>query len=263
MLRHLATLHRESQPNGRLESIKWFVKSAAAKDFLLPAMLIALDLHFDNAGQGPSGGRRDSDYTPFWSREKRQEMICSLELTRDVWKGLTDSSVEALKAYNIINVMLTKIKSSGDPDGPETSVMFGGRDSMGTQPAQSAGMALGMLSSGGMMAEPSTTFSGVQTSVSPRYAAAVNLNYGAALAGMGPSPGSSTTTAMGGGVTASEFPNPMLGFDGGQSPLSMFDSMASSAVDYSSNFDWVRDLCRQALAAFIDHQLTRCDAGVV
>ncbi|KAK4235790.1 fungal-specific transcription factor domain-containing protein [Achaetomium macrosporum] len=236
-LRHLATLHRESQPNGRLESIKWFVKSAAAKDFLLPAMLIALDLHFDNAGQGPAGGRRDSHYTRFWTREQRQEMISSLELTRDVWKGLTDSSIEAVKAYNIINVMLTKIKSSGDADGPAASGIFGSRESTGMQPEHSAAMTPGMFSGGGMMPEPSSAFSGVQTSVSPTYGA-VSLNFGAALGGMGPSPGSSTSTAMGSGVTASEFPNPMLGFDGGQSPLSMFDSMASSNMDYSSNFDW-------------------------
>jgi len=81
-LRHLATLNRESQVDGRLRSIKWFVTSIATRDFLLPAMLIVLDLHFDNQTE-KSGERRDSHNLHFWTREQRQEMIseCPIRAT--------------------------------------------------------------------------------------------------------------------------------------------------------------------------------------
>lgn len=225
-LRHLATLHRESQPNGRLQSIKWYVTSVATKDFLLPAMLIALDLHFDNEAQR-SGERQSSHSLYFWTREQREEMIRSLEQTIEIWKGLVDTSIEAVKASNVLEVMLAKIKSFVRPDSvgasPPEAVMrndfFGSVDSGVSQPEHSAAMTLGMLSSGN---HPSGNLSSAFETVQ--------------------SPGGTTYSALDLGLksdagAASDFANASL-LDGVQSPLSMFNSMAHSGMDFGSNFDW-------------------------
>jgi len=232
-LRHLATLHRASQPNGRLHSIKWFVTSAATKDFLLPAMLIALDLHYDNVGQCPTG-RQDTQSLQFWTWAQRQEMIRSLEVTRDIWKGLADISIEAVKASNTLEVMLVKIKSFGGAGGPTGSAVnpmdsgqLGARGSTELQPEHSAALTLGMLS-GGPIPGPSAAFDGVQAPVTTGYGAPSLSPDGPNMGGVGV-----------GGVVAPEFAGPVLGFDGAPSPLTMFDSMANGNMDFSSNFDWV------------------------
>src|SRR3569833_1048155 len=122
-LRHLQVLHRESQNSGRLRSIKWYVVSIATKDFLLPAMLIALELHFDNVAER-SRERQDSQSMFFWTPEQRAEMVSCLEKTRDIWEGLADGSVEAFKAFNILRIVLGKIKQPSSsptlspPDDP-------------------------------------------------------------------------------------------------------------------------------------------------
>ena len=236
-LRHLATLHRASQPNGRLHSVKWFFTSVATKDFLLPAMLIALDLHFDNAAQR-AGERRDSQSLHFWTREQREEMITLLEMTRDVWKGLADISIEAIKASNTIEVMLTKIKSSAGGDrlkeSLEEAVTAGHFEAAGSaelRPEHSAAMTLGMLSSG-TMPNPTAGFNAVQSPGGTVYGA---FDPSLDRASTGPS----TSTGIG-GIAGSEFSNAMLGFDTAQSPLTMFDNMASTNMDLSgNNFDWV------------------------
>jgi hypothetical protein len=242
-LRQLASVHRESQPNGRLHSVKWFFTSIATKDFLLPAMLIALDLHFDNVGQR-SAVQQDAHSLYFWTRAQRQEMIDSLELTRNIWKGMADVSIEAVKASNTLEIMLTKIKSFGGADGPTSPVETppgaepaGARGSSEHQPERSATRTLGLLSDG-VVSGPSAPFNGAQGPLDTTYGA-LNINLGSGSTGLSPGMGSSTSTGIG-NVAAPDFSNPMLGFDGGQSPLTMFDNMASHNIDFSTNFDWVR-----------------------
>lgn len=266
MLRHLATLHRESEPNGRLHSIKWFVTSVATKDFLLPAMLIALDLHFDNASQR-STGQQDAQSLHFWTREQRQEMISSLEVIRDIWKGLGDISIEAFKASNTLEVMLVKIKSfsaADDPISPTERAAVpsapNSRASAELQPEHSAALTLGMLS-GGAMPGPSAAYN-VATmpgSMGTTYGRS-NMGLDTANAGVSPSTGPSTSTGMG-SATALDFSNPMLGFDGAPSPLTMFDNMASNNMDFSNNFDWVRILargCASSTTRRVHSPLTGC-----
>ncbi|KAK0703833.1 hypothetical protein B0T26DRAFT_658508 [Lasiosphaeria miniovina] len=233
-LRHLETLHRESQPTGRLRSIKWFVTSVATKDFLLPAMIIILDLHFDNVAER-SQGRQDSQSLYFLTPEQRMEMIRSLELTRDIWKGLADGSMEAVKASNILEIMLEKIKSpvpgSGQSGPPEVTVRDGlfGTVEANMQPEHSAAMTLGMLS-GGVGPNPGEPFGMVQ---SPG---------GAAYTAIDPALGPTAASAGIGSGVSQDFSNETLGMEGAPSPFSMFNNMASnnnSNMDFtSSNFDW-------------------------
>ena len=238
-LRHLATLHRESQPNGRLRSIKWFVTSIATKDFLLPAMLIVLDLHFDNMAE-KSGERQDSQSLYFWTPEQRMEMISSLELTRDIWKGLADGSMEAVKASNILDIMLQKIKSptssslsnpmpAKQPEVPIKVGMFGFDGSSPMQPEHSAAVTLGMLSGGaGAAPNAAAPFDTVQSPGGTSYPPLDIMDLATSGSGAG----------AGTGMTP-DFSGEGLGGAGAASPFSMFNSMAGNNVDFGGNFDWV------------------------
>ncbi|KAK3330259.1 fungal-specific transcription factor domain-containing protein [Apodospora peruviana] len=228
-LRHLATLHRESQPNGRLRSIKWFVTSIATKDFLLPAMLIVLDLHFDNMAER-SGERQNSQSLYFWTLEQRMEMISSLELTRDIWKGLADGSMEAVKASNILEIMLEKINSPTGSGGassnpaeiPMKGEPFGFTGSPDMQPEHSAAVTLGLLS-GGVAPSAGSSFS---TAQSPGGSSYPPLDIGLGSSGSG----------SGSGMTP-DFSGGGLGAAGPASPFSMFNG---GNVDFGvgTNFDW-------------------------
>ncbi|PNY24055.1 transcriptional regulatory protein [Tolypocladium capitatum] len=122
-LAHLQTLHRESQGNGRLRAVSWYVKSTATKEFTLPAMLVVLDLHYDNMA-AESGAPRDHDGAFLWTPEQRSRMIGTLEDAGRIWKSLADSSMEAFKASKVLEIMLQKIKdparSANGPIPPRT-----------------------------------------------------------------------------------------------------------------------------------------------
>ncbi|KAK3074066.1 hypothetical protein LTS18_014320, partial [Coniosporium uncinatum] len=45
MLQHQVSLHRESQPGGRLRNVKWFSSSLTTQQFLLAGMIVCLDLY--------------------------------------------------------------------------------------------------------------------------------------------------------------------------------------------------------------------------
>ncbi|KAF4976537.1 hypothetical protein FZEAL_6809 [Fusarium zealandicum] len=112
-LDHLAVLHRESQSNGRLRAVGWYVKSIATKDFTLPAMLLILDLHYDNLASQTSTPPDNEGASP-WNAEQRARMIGSLDSAKEIWKTLADTSMEAFKATKVIDIMLEKIR---DPTG--------------------------------------------------------------------------------------------------------------------------------------------------
>ncbi|GAB1311164.1 Pyrrolocin cluster transcription factor fsdR [Madurella fahalii] len=224
MLRHLATLHHESQPGGRLQPIQWYVTSVATKDFLLPAMLVALDLHFDKAAQR-SGDRQDSQNLQFWTKEQHEEMVNSLELTKEIWKGLSDTSIEALKASKVLEIMLAKIKSSASTDVP------GAASSSEPQPEHSAAMTLGILSNG-MVHDAPASFNSTRSAAGTMYP---GFHPTLDMAGAGFELGTSTGI---GATVASDFPSVAPGLDGGQSPLSMFGNMADSSMGLAGDFDW-------------------------
>ena len=233
-LRHLSTLHRESQPNGRLRSIRWFVLSIATKDFLLPAMLIVLDLHFDDEARR-SGERRDLHNLQFWTQEQRQEMVSSLEMTRGIWKGLAESSntsMEAVKASNILEVMLQKLKRPSGQGGENgqtsreapTQPLFTGEE---MQPEHSAAMTLNMLS-GGVMAVPPAVTDTIQSPGGTTYTG-FDMGLGSSASGSG----SGMTPDFGNDTT-------MIGGEGPASPFtSMFNGMTGNGMDFTASFDWV------------------------
>ncbi|ROW01611.1 hypothetical protein VSDG_02037 [Cytospora chrysosperma] len=228
MLRHLIVLHRESQPDGRLRSIKWYVASIATKEFLLPSMLVLLDLHYDKQAEA-AGQRHASQALYFWTPEQRMEMIRSLEATRDIWEGMADGSMEAVKAYNIINLMLKKIQSPAPesaagvqvPPVPMRDDLFSNMGGTSLEPEQSAAMTLGMMSSGGLT--PNTV---------------------AALGGTVQSPGGTTYPPLdlsvppgGEGMGMTPDYTGDLGLNPG-SPFSSIFGNLGNGMDMGQNFDW-------------------------
>ncbi|KAM0332229.1 hypothetical protein ACHAQA_002505 [Verticillium albo-atrum] len=213
-LQHLATLHRESQPNGRLRSVKWYINSTATKDFLLPAMIVVMDLHIDKR---EAGQRRESEGAFFWTPEQRMNMLGNLELTRDVWKGLADTSIEAFKAYKVLNIMLEKIRSP-EPAAPfpEGTDPFSADDpAQDMHPEHSAAVTLGMLS-GGMT--PNTA--AVLATMQPEQGTFGDVDYG----------------MTGGTGMTPNFPQD-IDMNVPQSPFSMFGNLEAGG-DLMANFDW-------------------------
>ncbi|OLN88734.1 putative transcriptional regulatory protein C1F7.11c 1 [Colletotrichum chlorophyti] len=217
-LRHLITLDRESQPTGRLRSLRWFVNSIATKDFLLSAMLVAFDLHFDRVAE-TSNDRRASEAAMFWTPEQRSEMITNLELTRNIWKGLADGSIEAYKASKVLDIMMEKIKSPDAGQEPFKTEMFASFDSgPEMQPEHNAAMTLGMLS-GGMTPNTAAAIENSMQGVSNFG----GMDFGVSL----PMTGTGMTPNYSGD----------LNMNNAGSPFSMFTNLEAGA-DFPANFDW-------------------------
>lgn len=256
MLHHLATLHRETRPQGRLRSIQWYVASIATKEFLLPAMLVLLDLHYDNQAER-SGERQDSHSMYFWTPEQHLEMVRSLETARDIWEGMRDGSMEAVKAYNVVKIMLDKMQTpttASSSSGPSPAVqqqqqqaaslarddIFAGLGGADMQPEHSAAMTLGMMSSGGL---------------TPNTAAA----FGSAVQ----SPGGTTYSAMDLSVPVGEKTGLTPDFSGdlGLNPGSPFSSMFNqmgSGLEMGQNFDWVSNVENPARSYLSDMLWDSC-----
>ncbi|KAI1209421.1 fungal-specific transcription factor domain-containing protein [Annulohypoxylon truncatum] len=216
ILKHLRTIYRECQPNGRLRSMKWYI-SATSKDTLLPTMLVVLDLHHDH---GPHSKRQGCQAGVFWTPEQRQEMLASLEEVSEIWKSLSHESVEAYKAANILEIMLGKLKNpdtgpagaGGSSVPPESLFSFGAE----MLPEHSAAMTLGMLSGG--------VTSGIQSPGGTTYP---NIDLGLG-------------TGTGTGLTPEFQPDTGGIVNNAASPFSMFTTIGGGgnmAID-NNNFDW-------------------------
>ncbi|KAI0404459.1 hypothetical protein F4802DRAFT_607486 [Xylaria palmicola] len=210
-LAHLKSIHRECQSTGRLRTMKWYV-SSTSRDTLLPTMLVLMELRHDTADK-----QQDSH---FWTLEQRQDMIKTLESVRDIWSNLSQESVEAFKAWNILRIMLEKIKN---PEIAPTSTvetpgrvdsLFGNIDSGTMQPEHSAAMTLGMMS-GGMT--PNGSFQ------SPGGTTYPNLDLGTTM-GLTPIP---------------DFQPDIGAVNNAASPFSMFANLGNNnSMALDQNFDW-------------------------
>lgn len=221
-MEHLQTLHRESQSNGRLRTVSWYVKSIATKEFILPAMLIVLDLHYDNLAE-KSGLPEDAEGAFRWSAEQRARMVSTLEDAAIIWKSLADGSMEAFKASKTVDIMLQKLQNPATNSNEPSSTR---NDSLSTL-ATSTGLdpSLASLGAGTISPEGLNDFS---TGLSPF----TNTN-SSAFMGM-----EFSLPAPNLGDFAADGMNPM----GAPSPLSMFTNIGASsgtAPDLTTNFDWV------------------------
>lgn len=187
LLAHQATLHQESQPGGRLRSVKWYISSLTTHDFLLAAMLVCLDLY--HCAEAERKGRKVSSPSEpmaedLYREDRREEMLNAVEHCITIWEVVREHSMEAFKASAALRVMVDKLKAHREqqqymeqlPESQREAAQrlqnFKGRGhpTFGAfpngnfadvnpddlPPEQSAAMTLGMLSSGGM--SPNSNF---------------------------------------------------------------------------------------------------------
>ena len=224
-LNHLSVLSQEASSNGRLRSVAWYIKSIATNDFILPAMLIILDLHFDNIAR-QSSASTDAEGGFLWNDKERDKMIASLREAQSIWKRIADTSMEAFKANKIVDIMLNKINNPQ----PETvsSMEESGQESV-TTATNNTGY------------DPSVATS--QGFALPTSLGGFNLNAFSPF----PNPNSNNTfITMDFGMTLgseAELNTDSFGNNIGSSPgaMPMFSNMqgGSNLPDVSGNFDWV------------------------
>jgi hypothetical protein len=240
MLRHQATLHNESRPGGRLSNVKWFISSLTSNDFLLAAMIVALDLY--HSAELERTGRRASNDVYDWTHERRASMLSALELSRSIWDTLSEQSLEALKANGLLTAMLSRLQeheakirqqiSQGFTPPSRFSQNGVNGDDTKLAPEHSAAMTLGMLSTGALTPDATNMFAQYPNPAGPPNGVATST-------GLTPQPQQYLSAADNGPVAA---PSPFSSLFGGQGFLGMEVP--------GNNIDWVciLTILRQAIS---------------
>jgi hypothetical protein len=230
MLHHLETMHRETQPGCRLESLKWQVSCCALKDFTLPAALVAVELRHAVTSPLEHPDHPFSQTRGFWSAERQQEMMRSLEVTRAIWQEMSAMSIDACKGAAVLKVLIESVKmpraaDAGHRPGPQGLMaphnIIRPFDSQEMRPEQSAALGLGMLA-GSISAASPASFSNKLPPISQ-----INLPMGAE-----PEPG-----------VAQDIPFDNFGMNRPPSPLSMFAQFGGNGAEMTANIDWVSITC--------------------
>jgi hypothetical protein len=229
ILRHQAKLHQESQPGGRLRSMKWAISSLAKHDYLLAGMIVCLELHYGILAD--SLPEKSAYETEFWTTEQRDGMLKAVETSQKIWSETVENSMEAFKATKTLNIILEKLKASKAPkptsEATTTAEAFARFDDENLKPEHSAAMTLGMLS-GGLSPNSAAIFNSMGQSPS---------RFGNMDLSMVESSGSTGLTP--------NFPmdntNPFTGMNAAASPFSMFGTAGSvpGMMEMPANLDWV------------------------
>lgn len=245
-LHHLRTLAKESEPCGQLRSIKWYVSSIATKDFLLPAMLVALEVRFNNLAE-KTGRGLDPQVANFWTPDRRAEMFSVLQTTKEIWRPLADGSMEAFKAYNILRVVLEKMESTDTPSTnasePPTTCADIPAHGVNFTPSTSS------LDTPGDTLQPQPLESGIMSPVNLVPTAGPNLGglFGTAVQSPGGGAYGTLDASMGSGLGGEDFSpsdfqgdflSSMATFNFAGTGLANPGSMDEN-MDLTSNFDWV------------------------
>ncbi|KAJ2972343.1 hypothetical protein NQ176_g7213 [Zarea fungicola] len=237
-MEHLSTLHRESQTGGKLRAVSWYVKSIATKEFILPAMLIILDLHYDNLAM-QTNASQDADGAFVWDNSRRRKMVCALAQAGSIWKSLADTSMEAFKASKVLEIMMDKIKTpiSSSENTPESH-----NDAGSTAPMQPP------------MPQQPFSFSADSLPLDPQSILSAAASLGDDFSPSGSDPFATSNAGPFVGMDFGlppmnmDFPmdgvTPLHGGGGPMSPLSMFSTAGNGltadegVADFAANFDW-------------------------
>ncbi|KAA8564446.1 hypothetical protein MFRU_013g00590 [Monilinia fructicola] len=222
ILRHQHKLHLESKPGGRLRSMRWAISSLNKHDYLLAAMIVCVELHYDTIG--PANEKQ------FWKPEQLADMFKALENSQQIWSETMEESMEAFKACKTLNIILEKLKASRAPatnnsTAPMTTLETFSQFDQNLKPEHSAAMTLGMLSGGLSPNSAALLNSMSQTSTGYTH---MNMN-------MGDSSSSGLTPfAMDNNI------NPFANMNAGASPFSMFGNAGNTPgmMDLPANLDW-------------------------
>ena len=169
-----STMHRETRDNGLLRNRKSWLTSLAAHDFLLAATIISTDLYLEkqradataasaatstrtnlsDSNSGRSASVSEAYGFTMGMEHSQDDLLRSLEESRDIWTGLRDESMEAYKASAILSILVTQLKaSSGQAHGINDPQRYGAGNHNEVHgqvdEKQNAAMTLGLLSSGG------------------------------------------------------------------------------------------------------------------
>jgi hypothetical protein len=277
LLAHQATLHAESQPGGRLRSVKWYISSLTTHDFLLAGMLVCLDL-YHQAENDRRGRNSRSPTSPasgeLYREDRREEMLKAVEHCIGIWEAVREDSMEAYKASVALKVMYDKLQAhqaqqgavhglpqadqgypqghsrtyaspTGIPGGHPTFGSFpnGLMSEMNTDdlpPEQSAAMTLGMLSSGGMSPNTASAAAAVGFGMGMESAAEKQQGYPASMAALLNEPMSTERTGLTPGYSG---PDGGSGTAGVCSPFSSF--FGQSGMEGMGDIDWVSIVGRE------------------
>lgn len=270
LLDHQATLHAESQPSGRLRSVKWYISSLTTHDFLLAAMLVCLDLYHNaeaDCKARKAGSAASPSSTEIYPDDRRGQMLRAVEHCITIWEDVREQSMEAYKASITLRVMVEKLKrhqaqQQNSPSGadtlsrpPNAASMISARKGpnfgvfpngtvgdMNTDdlpPEQSAAMTLGMLSSGGM--SPGPNF-GMNLGQHMPSGAEKQSSYPASMAGLLNEPISEGRTGLTPHYSGPDTGGMMPGLSGAASPFSQMLGQASGGFmgmeGLGGDIDW-------------------------
>lgn len=221
--------------------MKWFISSLTKHDFLLAAMIVCLDLHYDSVTEALP--ERPANYDPyFWTPAQKKDMLETLETSQGIWKGSSDKSMEAFKASGILQVVLDKLNltKAQAAEAPSTADVFAQFDDENLRPEHSAAMTLGMLS-GGLTPNSAAMFNAMaQSPGGTRYNMDMNMGESSSGGtGMTPNYAMDTSNAFG-------LSSPFTGFGTGT-------GSGAGVMDVPANLDWVRLLCLSSRSLSIHH----------
>ncbi|KAF2172528.1 hypothetical protein M409DRAFT_63187 [Zasmidium cellare ATCC 36951] len=258
LLAHQATLHQESQPGGRLRSVKWYISSLTTHDFLIAAMLVCLDL-YHTAEAERNGPKANSPQSPLvsdlYDEGRREQMMQSVEHCITIWESVRDQSMEAYKASTALRVMIEKLKAHqerqrNDPGyAQQAANSYPGRapnfgmfpngnvadvNTDDLPPEQSAAMTLGMLSSGGISPGP-----GFGMNLSQMTSAAEKPSYPSSMAGLLNEPMATERTGLTPQYSGPDVSS-MNGISGAASPMTQMLSQGNfmGMEGIGGDIDW-------------------------
>lgn len=226
-------IKHDSQPGGKLCTIKWDVGGMQRADFVLGAMVVCLDMAYlprkgSQGGNGSVTGVTCS-LSPDLNgceelRHTRKHQMEALTRCLAILEEESKINMDAYKAVGVLRVMIDKIQNrDADDNARKEAASFGdkfgvGQEQDGRTPEQSAAMTLGMLSAG--LSPNTAAWAGGQTGPT----------------GLTPK----SDMNMGGGYENGFMPDEAL------SPFTqMFGpgpSATSGPMDVPDNLDWVRFL---------------------
>lgn len=248
MLRHQATLHTESRPGGRLSNIKWYISSLTTHDFLLAAMVVCLDLY--QTAEAERAGRRPPNDSFNWSsHERRPNMISAIEQSLSIWDTLRDQSMEAFKAYGVLNATLAKLRSHEEQLRQQPAgfvplafpLKMNGTDDANVAPEHSAAMTLGMLSTGALTPNAANLFAAYDAPQLPQGTQSQSHQPSATSPGSGLTPQYMAVTGIDPSGGPANAPSPFSSLFGG--PGVGFQDLAMP----NANIDWVSLHFRRSL----------------
>ncbi|KAF7914428.1 uncharacterized protein EAF01_000834 [Botrytis porri] len=224
ILRHQHKLHLESQPGGRLRSMRWAISTLTKHDYLLAGMIVCLDLHYETICPPDKH---------FWTKEQLADMLKAVETSQGIWSETVEESMESFKASKTLNIVLEKLKASREP-GANTSATpvntaeaFSQFDDENLKPEQSAAMTLGMLS-GGLSPNSAAMFNSMGQSTGYTNMD-LNMSESGGIGGTGLTPFSLDNSL-----------NPFATMNASASPFSIFGNTgnAPGMMDLPANLDW-------------------------